>query len=87
MKAQPVPYASEVVDVASTDHAFALKVAGIYCNAAGDVVAKLRGDSAARTWKVQQYQVLRGDFEEVVKVGTTLTTAGDMIGLAEYRGS
>lgn len=79
------PYRSEVVDVSSADHDFSIAVDAIYCGAAGTVVAKLRGDSAAREWTVAAYQYLLGDWETVEKVGTTLTGAGEMIGVATYR--
>jgi hypothetical protein len=78
------PHRSEVVDISGGAHTFTLKVQAIYCGAAGTVVAKLRGDGAARTWKgIAAGSYLYGDFESVSNggAGTTLTAANDMIGV------
>lgn len=76
-----VPIASEVVDISADDHSFNARVQAIRCNEAGDVVAKLRGDSASNTYTVVAGEVLIGEFISVTKTGTTITTAGALVGL------
>lgn len=73
------PASSEVVDISSTNHTFVGKTTGIRCDAAGTVIAKLRGDNAARTYTVSAGEILWGDFESVTKTNTTLTGAGQML--------
>lgn len=50
------------------------RTSAIFVGAAGDVVARLRGDGAARTWKVAASQYLLGDFAAVTEAGTTATS-------------
>ena len=76
-----IPHRSEVVNLESADHVFTLQVDAIYVGTAGDLVAKLRGDSEARTWKVPAGITLFGDFESVRKTGTT---AAALIGLKSW---
>lgn len=73
---------SEAVNLASADHTFTLRVDAIYCGAAGDVVARLKGDGADSTWKVQAGQYLHGEFTVVRRTGTTAT---NLLGVRTYR--
>jgi hypothetical protein len=81
---QPVVHMSEAVDISSTDHTFVLKTTAIYCGGAGNLIARLRGDSTDRTWVVQAGQYVLGDF---LKVTRTSTTATAMIGVRDRTGS
>jgi hypothetical protein len=75
------------VDISSIDHVFAItNITAIYNNSgvAGTVVARLWGDSVARTWKVGAGQYLLGRFRSVTKTSTTLTTASDLIGVTGF---
>lgn len=83
---QDSPVRSEVVDISSGTHTFTIKtITALYNNsgAAGTIVAKLYGDSAARPWKVTAGQYLLGRFVSVSNggAGTTLTAANDIIGV------
>lgn len=65
------PFQTEVVNLTGqNDHTFTLKVQSIYCNAAGLMWVKLRGDSHNAPYRVTQGQVLFGAFEKVIKNGT-----------------
>jgi len=75
-----VPVASEVVDISATDHTFAASIHALRSDGFGTVVATLRDDSVARTYTVAAGEVLVGQFTSVTKVGTTVTTAGALIG-------
>jgi hypothetical protein len=78
------PVRSEVVDISSTDHTFAItNITAIYNNSGttGTVVAKLVGDSASRPWKVVAGQYLIGRYTVVERSGTTLTATNDLIGV------
>jgi hypothetical protein len=57
------------------------KIAGIYCNAAGTIMAALRQSSTVRPWVVTAGATLLGDFRLIQQSGTTLVAANDMIGL------
>jgi hypothetical protein len=74
------PFKTEVVDISTSDHVFAMRVQSIYCNEAGTLVVRIRGDSTDRTYKVAQYQTLFGAFSQVTKIGSTPATANAFIG-------
>lgn len=79
------PVRSEVVDISSANYTFSSKaITAIYCNAAGTVIGRLVGDAADSTWVVTASQYLLGRFKSVTKVGTTLTAAGNMVGVTGF---
>jgi hypothetical protein len=75
-----VPIASEVVDISVDSHTFTAVVHALRSDEAGTVIAKLRDDAAARTFTVAAGEVLVGQFTSVTKTGTTVTTAGALVG-------
>ena len=79
---RPIFNRSEAVDIAAADHVFTMTVSGIYCGGAGNLVARLRGDTADVTFAVPAGHVVMGDFIAVRQA----STASPMVGLA-YQGS
>ena len=77
-----VPVGSEVVDVSAADHTFTKRIQAIRCNEAGNVVARLRDDASANTYTVVAGEVLIGEYISVTRTGTTITTAGALVGLS-----
>src|SRR5574341_116200 len=70
---------SEAVNIGGGDHTFSFPIDGIYVGGAGNIVARLRGDSSDRTWVgVVAGLYIFGDFSVVRQ---TLTTATSMIGV------
>lgn len=78
-----IPNKSEPVVLTSTDHTFAMQVQAIYVGTAGNVVARLRGDSADTTWKASAGQYLYGDWTRVDQT----STAADMLGVQIEEGA
>ena len=85
---QAIPVQSEAVTVApGADHVFTLRIHAIRANAYGCFWATLRGDSEPRLYTTYAGDVVLGEFSRVVfapdgaTVATSLTTAGDLLGL------
>lgn len=79
------PVRSETVDISAATYVFtSKKITAIYCNAPGTVIGRLWGDAADSTWVVTASQYLLGCFKSVTKAGTTLTAAGNMVGVTGY---
>jgi hypothetical protein len=69
----PVPFDAEPVDISAADHVFSKFVDSIYVGGGGALVVRFRGGTEA-TYQVIPGLVLFGDFERVVKSGTTATS-------------
>lgn len=76
-----VPIASEVADISSDDHTFTARIQALRANEAGDVVLRYRDDASDVTYTVAAGEVLVGEFTQVTRTGTTVTTAGALVGL------
>ena len=82
-----VPVASEPVSVSpGHDHTFAIRVEALRANAAGVVLATLKGDSAPRRFDVAAGEVVAGAFVKIVYehegATTTLTGPNDLLAFA-----
>lgn len=82
------PRRSEIVNISSADHVFAIKTITELHNAtgtAGTVVVRLHGDGTTDSNRyLPAGGVIRGMFERVVRSGTTLTGAGAIVGTSSH---